>query len=107
MDRDDLIRAASQVDVVELAGRIIANPSRAMCSEAGKLAMAYAVEAYWEICVEANLLVTLLERSMPWDEPTDAELCETVALQAGHIRALLARLRGDTNTDKQEQTDGR
>ncbi len=114
MDRDDLIRAAEQVDVIELAGRIIANPSRAMCSEAGKLAMAYAVEAFWAWALSGHELARLHRRRMhilsgEAGDQGDLEMdgierrMDALALE---ISAQMAALGGETNTNEQEQTDG-
>ncbi|MCO5083363.1 MAG: hypothetical protein M9955_17115 [Rhizobiaceae bacterium] len=104
-------QAVASVDVLDLCGRIIANPDRAMVSLAGKVAMAHAVERLWEVCLEAELLVRAL--AMP---PTPDLIGETqftarvhaIQTQADTVARLLAALRGETNTEtnKQETEDG-
>ncbi len=115
MDRVDLIRAADQVDVLDLAGRIIANPSRAMCSEAGKLALAYAVEAFWSLALAGDELARLHRRRKriveargePWPgiDAYDAieRRMDALALE---IAAKMAAITPQPNTNEQEQTDG-
>lgn len=104
-------QAVASVDVLDLCGRIIANPDRAMVSLAGKVALATAVERLWEVCLEAELLVRAL--SMP---PTEIFTSEeqfalrdhAIQTQADTVARLLAALRGETNTEtnKQETKDG-
>lgn len=103
---DQLLAAARQVDVLDVAGAILANPDRAMVSLAAKVAMAIALERCWEVCLEADLLVSALAQAMPW-ATTDAEHAEHVALQAAYVRSLMAALRDGAPTEKQqEKTDG-
>lgn len=111
MDTERFSRAVLSVDVLDLCGRIIADPQRAMVSRAGEVALARAVERLWEVCLEAELLVRAL--AMP---PTDLTGEEQVAMrvhaiqtQAATVGRLLAALRGETNTqtNNQEQNDGR
>jgi hypothetical protein len=96
---------ATQVDVIDLAGAIIASPLRKMPSQAGQLAMAYALERMWEICLEAEVLVNALERTMPWSEQADDEDREQVATTAGHIRALMRAISQQSRTPE-ETNDG-
>ncbi|MCO5083049.1 MAG: hypothetical protein M9955_15510 [Rhizobiaceae bacterium] len=103
-------QAVASVDVLDLCGRIIANPDRAMVSLAGKVAMAHAVERLWEVCLEAELLVRAL--AMPVETFTSEEQFalrdHAIQTQADTVARLLAALRGETNTEtnKQETEDG-
>lgn len=56
MADEALMQAAAAVDVIELAGAIIARPRRVQVSTAGQLALAHAVERFWEVAVEAEVL---------------------------------------------------
>lgn len=92
---DQLLRDADLVDVLDVAGRMVANPSRAMVSRAALLAMAHSVERMWEICVEANVLVHALAMAMPCAGTDESgEQAERVALQACRVRDLLAAMSG-------------
>jgi hypothetical protein len=97
LDRVDLLRAVERVAVLDLAGAIIANPERAMCSLADKLALAYATENFWAIALEAEVLARAVERGAG---------PEQLLAQAGRVNALMAEHRRETNTTKQENEDG-
>ncbi|MEO9612611.1 MAG: hypothetical protein ABJG86_09840 [Nitratireductor sp.] len=56
MTDDGLRQSAAEVDVLDLAGRIIANPRRTCVSQAGELALANAVEAFWSVALEAECM---------------------------------------------------
>jgi hypothetical protein len=101
---DELLAAVAEIDVIDLAGRVIADPRRARVSLAGELALALAVERFWSICIEAELLVNALERAMPWAS-ADEDHAEHVALQMAAVRGQLAALRGET-PEGQETDDG-
>ncbi|MBX3580802.1 MAG: hypothetical protein KF810_02750 [Rhizobiaceae bacterium] len=92
----DLTSHVAQVDVLDLAGRIITNPRRASISTAGGLALALALESAWEVALEAEILANALEMTMPWSEEPDAEHQERVAITAGRIRDLMAAIRNNT-----------
>lgn len=96
---DLLMAAASEVDVIDLAGAIIANPDRAMVSLVGQLALALAFEKSWEICIEADLLVRALAVPVTGDAGA-----LTVQRQADRIAELMTALRGETPTE--EKNDG-
>ena len=102
---DELLRQAVEVDVMDLAGRIISNPRRARVSLAGEVAMAMAIERLQAVAIETEILVNRLEEAMPW-AATDDEHVEAVALQMAEIRDLIRAMRGEPNTDKQETNDG-
>lgn len=65
MADDKLMRAAARVDVIDLAGAIIARPRHAMVSTAGQLALAHAVERFWEVAVEAEVLARAARQHEP------------------------------------------
>lgn len=96
-----LIQAVGEIDVLELAGRIIADPHRVSLSTAGGLALALALESAWAVAVDAEVLVNALEMTMPWSQEADAEHQERVAITAGHIRNQMAAIRGDTETPQE------
>ncbi|TPJ83870.1 hypothetical protein FJ422_16490 [Mesorhizobium sp. B2-6-3] len=88
-----LLAAVAKLDMIELSGRIIANPDRnaPRASVAEVFALAKATEGLWAIALEAILLVNALEGAMPW-ESTDAEHHEHVAIQMAAVRDLLTPL---------------
>ncbi|MBZ0164593.1 MAG: hypothetical protein K8H74_18005 [Notoacmeibacter sp.] len=90
-ERDDAMReAAAQVDVIDTAGRVIAHPSRnaVAASAAEVLALAHAVERFWEIAVEGEILARALAL------PADDVRAHAVEIQAGKINTLMNALRG-------------
>lgn len=97
MDDEKLMQAAAAVDVIELAGAIIARPRRAQVSTAGQLALAHAVERFWEIAVEAEVLARAVRLHAPGQLRDLA-----IESQAIRVMALMDALR---NT-KQENDDG-
>ena len=88
---------ASEVDVLDLAGRIIAEPRRATVSLAGHLALATAVERCWAVCLEAELLVRAL--AMPTETFTSEEQFavrdHAIQTQAETVARLMAAMRGE------------
>lgn len=62
MAAEALLAAAEQVDVIDAAGVIMANPQRnaIAASAAVVLALAAATERFWAVCLEADLLVRTL-----------------------------------------------
>lgn len=106
-DRTALAALAAEVDVIELAGRIIADPRRARVSTAAQLALASAVEHFWSVCVEAHVLISAL--ALPEnDEQGRADLARLAAIdaQASIIRNQLAALGGETSTQEIEAGHG-
>lgn len=95
----DLVAAAKRVDVVDLAGAIIARPRRAIVSTAGQLALALAFESAWEIAVEAQVLIALLDG--PITIAMDVEGARARA-QADHIRELFAAMTTQIPTTEEE-----
>lgn len=58
----DILDTVRNVDVMDLAGRVIAEPERCRVSTAEQLTLALSVEALWGICLEAEAFVTALDR---------------------------------------------
>lgn len=96
-----LIMAVSQADVMDAAGRLIANPRRAVVSLGEQVAMAIAVERLQAVAIEAELLVNALEATTPWGA-IDPDISAQIAVVRMHIAAA----RAETNTDEQETEDG-
>jgi hypothetical protein len=96
-----LIAAAAKVDVIETAGRIIAHPRRhaTAASVAQTLALAHAVETFWSIVIDAEVLVRALERCLPLTAGETTHH-DTVAIHMAAIRTQLAAIRGDTDTQE-------
>lgn len=90
-----LLASAGQVDIMDVAGAIVANPERAMVSVAAKLALALFAERAWEVCLEADLLARAVTL------PADAASAHAIRTQADRVRTLMAALCGET----QEMTD--
>ncbi|TIX59159.1 MAG: hypothetical protein E5V28_07865 [Mesorhizobium sp.] len=90
-----LLAAVAKLDMIELCGRIVANPERnaPRATAAEVYALARAAEGLWAIALEASLLVSALERTMPWAAEADAEHLEHVVLQMVAVRDLLAFMR--------------
>lgn len=100
-----LLEAAGRVDVIDAAGRIIANPRRnaVAASAAEALALAWAVERFWEVAIEAEVLVRLLQVERA-DFATSAGYDATVAAaqaQIARINELMNEIRGT----EEEKTD--
>ena len=90
--RKDLLDAAGLVDVIDLAGSIIADPNRrAMAtSAAGVLALAHATERFWAIALEGEILARAVTQ-LPADDLKDHAL----QTQARRIRQMMDALRVD------------
>lgn len=89
-----LLASVAKLDMIDLCGRIVADPARnaPRATTAEVLALAMATEGLWAIALEASLLVSALERSMPWASQ-DVEYHEHVVLQMVAVRDLLAFMR--------------
>lgn len=96
MTDDRLVRAAANVDVIDAAGRIIANPRRnaIAASAAEVLALAHAAERFWAVALEADLLVRALK--LPAGE---LRTC-AIERQAREVETLMAAIRGETNASE-------
>lgn len=95
-DRNEAMRAAaSKVDVIDLAGRIIAHPARnaVAASAADVLALSHAVERFWEIALEGEILARAVGL------PADDVRAHAVETQAARIKTLMNALRGTDNEE--------
>lgn len=97
-----LLATVAQIDVMDLSGRIIANPRRARVSTADALALAIVVERLQGIALEAELLVNTLGLPETGSADEMALKDHAVETQTDRVRAELAALRGDATPDKQE-----
>lgn len=103
---DTLMAAAATVDVIDLAGRIIAHPryQSTMTPAAGVVALAHAVEKFWAIAVEAEVLARAIAR-LPTATETERALRDAaIERQTETILTLMAALRGDTQETSDERT---
>lgn len=105
-----LAAAAAQVDVLDAAGHIKANPPRnaVAASAAIVLALATATERFWEVCIEADLLVRTL-KAPTTDFSTEADFAARDALVTQRLEvvdALLSAIRSETQAlIEQEKAD--
>ena len=99
---DKLFAAAAQIDVIDAAGVILANPRRnAMAAPtAAVLALAMATERFWEICIEAELLVRSLELPIVGTDENASMRNFAIRHQADRVTQLMAALRGEPNEEK-------
>ncbi len=95
---ETLLAAAAAVDAIDVAGRIIANPTRnAQRVGAGEvLALAYAVEHLTAAVIEAELLVRALELPITGNDASDAARDHAVQTQMHILNQQFAALFGDT-----------
>lgn len=101
-----LVEAVSQADAMDAAGRLLANPRRAVVSLAEQVAMAWTVERLQAVAIEAELLLRALDLPESGNEADMATKDHAVQTQVDRVREALAALRGETNTHKQETDDG-
>lgn len=97
MAEDKLLAAASAIDVIDLAGRIIAHPryQSTMTPAAGVVALAHAVEKFWAIALEAEILARALAE-LPARTGAETTLkTHAVETQRDRILSLMAALRGE------------
>lgn len=100
MADDKLMLAAAHVDVIDLAGAIIARPRHAMVSVAGQLALAHAVERFWEVAVEAEVLARAARQQEPGQLRDLA-----IETQAIRVIELMNALRNTTTENDDGQHD--
>lgn len=92
----DLAPHVAQVDVLDLAGRIITNPRRASISTAGGLALALALESSWAVAIEAEILVRALAMPITGNDAADAARDHAIQVQSDLVSKLMAAIRGET-----------
>lgn len=94
--RARLLDAAARIDVIDLAGMIIANPDRhAMAtSAAGVLALAHATERFWAIALEADILARAIGQL-----PDDELKAHAIETQARRVRQMMDALRAQPDPE--------
>lgn len=99
-----LLDAVNRVDVMDAAGKLIANPRRAMVSLAGQIAMAVAVERLQAVAIEAELLARAIN-TLPDHELDGARSPAAfgVWMRVIALNEALAAARGETNHVQPEQ----
>ncbi len=104
---DRLIEAAMAVDVMDAAGRIIANPHRHApeATAAQVLALAWAAEGLNAIVIEAELLVrALMQSSSKFTSEADFDRRDrAIAAQIDVLLQQFAQLRAPTQTQPEKE----
>lgn len=111
---EDLFALAAEVEVLDVAGRLIANPVRAQVSRAAQLAMAHGVENFWALALAGYELARLHQRrqfilSGEAGRQGDLDMdrvCFRMDALAAEISAQVAGHRGDTQIDTNTETNG-
>lgn len=96
-----LMSAVGEVDLLDLAGRIIVNPERAKVSLAEQLALAMFAEALWATCLEAEAMVAALDAAADAAPEARPALRTKFIDHADEVKRRMAVLKG-----KQEKCDG-
>lgn len=107
-DDAGLIAAAGKVDIMDVAGRILARPRRGATSAtvAQIFALAWAAEKFWAVAIEAELLARAVRLPETGNQNGDAAKDHAVQLQVDRVLALMAEIRGEPNTEThQQETD--
>jgi hypothetical protein len=93
-----LLVQANMVDVLDVAGRIIANPQRqaVAASAADVVALAHATERFWAVCLEADLLIRALQLPITGNDGRDHARDAAIQIQADEVARLMAAIRGET-----------
>jgi len=102
---DPLIRAACHVDVIEVAGRIIANPRRRAvgASSAEVLALAWAAEALNSVAIEAELLVRAMQLPITGNDSQDAARDDAIQTRLANLAHQFAVMRAADNEIQTEK----
>lgn len=89
---DTLTTAACRVDVLDAAGRIIANPRRraVAASSAEVLALAWATEALNTVAIEAELLVRALKLPITGNDAHDAARDDAIQTRLANLAQQFA-----------------
>lgn len=99
-----LLVQAGQVEVLDAAGRMIANPVRAMISRAETLALALATEHCWAVCIEADLLVRALAMPITGNDEADSVRDHAIDVQCERVAKLMAALRPQSPKEEDDGT---
>lgn len=92
--RASLIDAVSMVDLLDLAGRIQADPQRVRVSTADQLALAMGVEAMWEICLNAIATVRTIDLAADAAGEEAKRLHNQLLTNLSEIRERMSALTG-------------
>ncbi|MER9851790.1 hypothetical protein NKJ55_31720 [Mesorhizobium sp. M0106] len=86
-----LLAAVAKLDMIDLCGRIVADPERngVRATTAEVLALAMATEGLWAIALETRLLISALDQGA-WASLAGVEHQQHVAHQLANVRDLLA-----------------
>ncbi len=89
---DPLIIAACRVDVLDVAGRIIANPRRRAVGAASAevLALAWGVEALNSVAIEAELLVRAMKLPITGNDAQDAARDDAIQTRLANLAQQFA-----------------
>lgn len=96
---DPLIIAACRVDVIDVAGRIIANPRRRAVGAASAevLALAWGVEALNSVVIEAELLVRAMQLPITGNDAQDAARDDAIQTRLANLAQQFAVMRAADN----------
>lgn len=96
-----ILAAVARLDMLELTSRIITNPERnaPRASVAEVYALARATEGLWAVAIEAQLLVSALDRGA-WVSMGDLDHQEGVARQLAALREQLSFMTSPIPTTK-------
>ncbi|HEV2501635.1 MAG TPA: hypothetical protein VGV39_01080 [Mesorhizobium sp.] len=97
-----LLEAMAEVDVIDAAGRILANPARnaPAATTATIYALAMATERMWAVCVEAELLARAEQFPITGNDHDDNVRDDAIQQQTHRVLELMAALRGETSKDE-------
>jgi len=97
-----ILHAAAAVNVIDAAGRIIANPTRnAPAAPAAEvLALAFATERFWAVALEAELLVRALSLPITGNDDQDAARDAAIQHQSDEVTRLMTAIRGEAQTQE-------
>ncbi|MHB2265842.1 hypothetical protein [Aliihoeflea sp. PC F10.4] len=101
MSVEKLIAAADRVDVIDVAGRVIAAPRRNAVSvtAAEALALCHATERFWAVALEADLLVRALKIPITGNDETDHTRDHAIQTQMAMVSSLMAAIRGEQENE--------
>lgn len=104
---DTLLAAAEKVDVLDAAGRIIANPLRHApeATAAEVLALAYATEKLNAVFIEAELLVRALKLPMTGNDADEDIRDHATQTQIDTLTRQFSLLRGTQQATTEQETD--
>lgn len=104
---DTLLTAAYRVEVLDAAGRIIANPRRraVSASSAEVLALAWAVEALNSVAIEAELLVRALQVPLTGNDGHDTARDDAIQIRLAKLAHQFAAMRAADTQQENENAN--